>query len=341
MSSSPHTDERPLVVACLRITDLRARVDTLSGAVERDPWGIGWPAPDAAALEYALRAAEAWSGRVMAVAAGSAAADPLLAEARALGAEVLRIPLDDEDDKGYAAELATDEHRLARLIAAALATIGRPVLVLCGDRSADRGTGALPAFLAHELGAAQALGLVHLELGHGGPDAAVPDRTLPDRAVPDRAEADPAVPDRAVLAERRLDGGWRERLRVPLPAVCSVEPAGVTLRRASLDGALASVGRPVPVAAVAPRPRAPGERLLQVGPTRPFRPRTRILSAPAGADPRRRVLALTGALVAHDPPAVIGPVGATEAADALVDFLVRHGYLDTPPAPGRCPGGTP
>ncbi len=97
-------------------------------------------------------------------------------------------------------------------------------MVVCGDRSVDRGTGALPAFVAHELGAAQALGLVALEVT--------------------AATGRPA--DLALSADRRLDGGWRERLRVPLPAVCSVEAAGVRLRRASLAGALAAEadGRP-------------------------------------------------------------------------------------------------
>jgi electron transfer flavoprotein beta subunit len=31
--------------------------------------------------------------------------------------------------------------------------------------------------------------------------------------------------------------------------------------------------------------------------------------------------------VAHDPPTIIGPVDAPEAADALLAFLDRHGYL--------------
>jgi electron transfer flavoprotein beta subunit len=39
-------------------------------------------------------------------------------------------------------------------------------------------------------------------------------------------------------------------------------------------------------------------------------------------------LSLTGALVAHEPPTIIGPVDAEQAADALLSFLERHGYLD-------------
>jgi electron transfer flavoprotein beta subunit len=70
----------------------------------------------------------------------------------------------------------------------------------------------------------------------------------------------------------------------------------------------------------------------RVGASQAFTPRTRVLPAPHDEDPRIRLLALTGALVAHDPPTLIGPVGADEAADELVGFLVRHGYLDAAPA---------
>jgi len=42
--------------------------------------------------------------------------------------------------------------------------------------------------------------------------------------------------DGKVLAERRLDYGRRERMRVPLPAVCSVEGAGTLRLRVTDDG---------------------------------------------------------------------------------------------------------
>jgi electron transfer flavoprotein beta subunit len=312
-------EPRPLVVACLRICDLRPEVNGITGAIRRDAWGIGLSAADGAALEHALRIAERWAARVLAVSVGPAAVDPVLREVSALGADVLRVPVPGaESDHPYERELGGDEQALARAIVAALRPWGPPSLVLCGDRSADRGTGALPAFLAHELGAAQALGLVSLEApappGHGG---------------------------RPLCAHRRLDGGWRERLAVPLPAVCSVEGAGVRLRRASLAGALSAAGAAVPTAG--PRPVAgegpdDGDGDQRVGTSRAFSPRTRVLPAPRDEDPRIRLLALTGALVAHDPPTLIGPIGAAEAADQLVAFLVRHGYLDGAPT-GAGAGG--
>ncbi len=295
----------PLVVACLRIGDLRPAVDPLEGTVTRDRLGVGLAPADAAALEHALRLADAWSGRMVAVCAGPASVEPVLADVAALGVAVVRVPLGDEDDAHrYLGELGRDERDLARTLVAALAPFGRPDLVVCGDRSVDRGTGALPAFLAHELGAAQALGLVVL------------------------APADPVGDRPTLLVERRLDGGWRERLRVALPAVCSVEGAGVRLRRAPLAGVLAAAGRPVPVDRSPAGAAAPGSGPCHVGAPRPYRPRTRVLPGPHDADPRLRLLALTGALVAHDPPALVHPADAAEAADVLVAFLVRHGYLD-------------
>jgi electron transfer flavoprotein beta subunit len=124
-----------------------------------------------------------------------------------------------------------------------------------------------------------------------------------------------------LIAERRLDYGRRERMRVPLPAVCSVEGAGVRLRRASLPASLAAAGATIPLAEV---PVAASR--VRVVRARPARPRPRHLPSPTGS-PRERLLALTGALLSHEPPVVVGPVGAAEAADELLDFLVRHGYL--------------
>jgi electron transfer flavoprotein beta subunit len=301
MTVDPLSDRRPLVVACLRVVDLRPEVDLLTGAVTSTRFGLGLSAADAAALESAFQVAEARGGHVLAVAVGPSSIEAVLREVVALGATVVRVA-DGESDADGTGPLTVDEHALARTIVAAIAPYGRPSVVLCGDRSADRGTGALPAFLAHELHAAQALGLVSL----GVEATATPDGEL------------------ALVAERRLDGGWRERLRVTVPAVCSIEGAGIRLRRASLEGALRAEATSVTVAHAMPA----AERPFRVGPVRVFEPRARVLPAPDSHDPRTRLLALTGALVAHDPPTIVGPVGAVEAVDAFLAFMARHGYLD-------------
>ncbi len=294
----------PLVVACLDPADLRPEVNSLTGEVQVDQRRVDLSAADEAALEYALRAGEAWDGQVVAVAAGPPSVEPILRRALALGARALRVPHGSTGAEGpeavRAADLAGQPGAVAGALAAAIKHLGSPALVVCGDRSPSRGIGAVPALLAHHLGAAQALGLVSLS---------VDDDSLIVRAV------------------RRLDGGWRERLRLRAPAVCSVEAAGVRLRRAALTATLRSAGEPVPVAAepVASLFEAEG---LHVGAPEPYRPRTKVVPAPAG-DTQDRLLALTGALKSHDPPRLVGPVGPEQGADELLSYLAAHGYLST------------
>lgn len=275
-----------LVVALLHPVDLRTTVDPLTGAVTHDPRRVALSASDEAALEHALVLGTAWGATVLAISAGGPEVEAPLREAVARGAQARRVAL----ESAYLEDLVRDEQALARALVAGIGE--RPDLVLCGDRSADRGTGALPAFLAHELEAVQAPGLVSLALVDGD-----------------------------LLGERRLDHGRRERMRIPLPAVCSVEAAGVHLRRASLPASLAAAEAPVEVV----RGVVPGAR-VRVVQARAARPRPRPVPAPTGSA-RERLLALTGALLSHEPPTLVGPVDAPEAADALLDFLVRHGYL--------------
>jgi electron transfer flavoprotein beta subunit len=300
----------PLVVVCLRHAAARPDVDLLTGTVRPPVHGAG-PAPaELAALELGLRFAAAWHGEVLAVTAGPPAAEATLRDALAAGAaEVLRVDWPEAD---YLDGLAADEQALAAALAGALRP-RQPVLVLCGDRSADRGTGALPAFLAHELGAAQALGLVSLALPGGTPGPAA-------------AEAGPAqeAGGLGLVGERRLPGGWRERLWIGLPAVCSVEAAGISLRRAPLDAMLASRRAGVPV--VRPAAAAAGSRdRLIAGPPRPYRPRTHEVPAAPAGPARERLAELSGVLVQRDPPALLGPATPEEAAAALLDFLRKTG----------------
>ena len=293
----------PLVVACLDPADLRPEVNPLTGEVRVDRRRADLSAADGAALEYALRAGEAWDAQVVAVAAGPPSVEPVLRQVLALGARAVRVPYGSTGAEGpepvRAADLAGDPGAVAAALAAAIQSIGSPALVVCGDRSPSRGIGAVPALLAHHLGAAQALGLVSL--------------TVDD--------------SQTVRAERRLDGGWREKLFLRAPAVCSVEAAGVRVRRADLAATLACAADPVEVAAehIGSRPDA-GE--LHIGPPRPYRPRTKVVPAPAG-DTQARLLALTGALKSHDPPRLVGPVGPEEGAEELLGYLATHGYVST------------
>jgi len=303
----------PLIAACLRHTDLSPGVDPVTGVITRRPHGAGASPAEFAALEIALRVAAAWGGRVLAVTAGPPDAGVTLREAVAAGAQALRVAWPAGEDRepgeaadgGYLADLAADEGALAKALAAMLRA-ERPALVVCGDRSADRGTGALPAFLAHELGAEQALGLVRLEV-----------------------EGD------RLIAERRLPAGRRERLLVGTPAVCSVEAAGVRLRRAALPAMRAAVSAAIPVV----NPDVPPSPVLTSRP-RPYLPRTRIVPPVPAGTARERLLAIAGVLADHEPPTLIGPVSPAAAATELLAYLHRTGYIGQPPAAAQTPGGS-
>lgn len=237
---------------------------------------------DLAALEHAVRLGD----RCVAVTVGPPPADEVLRTALAAGAgDVLRIegPFCAEDDgrqvAGAVANAVTERY-------------GTPGLVLCGHPS----TGAVPAFLAAELGAAQALGLVAL-----------------------------ADVDGELHGVRRLDGGYRERLSIPLPAVCSVEADTIPLRRASLPSVLAARRATIPV--VSAHVPTPTHRIRASAP-HPYRPRPTELPAPTGRRPHDRLLTLIGTAVDVRAARVITPAGPAEAADELLGYLREHGYLD-------------
>ncbi|MFF4354973.1 mycofactocin-associated electron transfer flavoprotein beta subunit [Streptomyces sp. NPDC001530] len=273
-----------LIVAALRWADERASVHPPTGALDAGPLAGGADAADSCALEHALLLAKAYGGRCVAVTVGPAAADEMLREALARGASyALRVSGPDHDDEATARSLA---EALTR-------RLGRPDIVVCGDRPADRGTASTPAFLAAFLSAAQACGL--LELSAAGA---------------------------SLHAVRRLDNGRRERLEVPLPAVCSVEPGGVRPRRASLPAELAA--RTAEIACT--RVEGPPPR-VRAGAVRPYRPRPMVCPPPEGHDPLERVLAITSAYQERIPPRLVVPPTPTAAADELLAYLREHAYV--------------
>jgi len=280
--------EPGFIAAALKWVDLRPDVDPLAGTVRHDSRTAGFSPADAAALEWALRLGEAWQLPVTAITAGppgvsgSSGAQAVLRDAAAFGPRRLVLVTADGDAPSEA-------------IAGALAPLlDGATVVCCGDYSADRGSGSVPAFLAHQLKAAQALGLTGLTPGERG----------------------------CLAAQRRLDGGRREHLRVTVPAVISVEPGAARLRRAPLAGLLAAQQAAIEVAdgAVTHRHR------VQVMRTAPYRPRPKMLAPPRDPLPRARLLALTGALTERTPPRVVR-APCDEAADELVGYLKDRGYL--------------
>ncbi len=237
---------------------------------------------DRAALEVGLRLAEATHDAVTAVTVGGPSAERALRDCLAVGAaHAVRVDAP--------ADLASAQ------VAAAVASVADDARwVVCGDASADRGSGSVPAFVAAELGAAQALGLVEVE---------------------------PTADGSGVRAVRRLDGGRRELLDLTAPAVLSVEGSVARLRRAALGAEVAARAAPIEVR---PGPAGP---VVQPRSIKPYRPRARVMAMPAG-DALARVRALTvlgaapaasGEVVTLDPPA---------AAARILDALHGWGYLD-------------
>ena len=271
------------VAVALKRVDLRPEVDPLTGTVRHDRRSSGLSLADAAALEWALRLGEAWELPVTAITAGPAEAQSVLRDAAAFGAgRLVRVP----------EEAGAPSEAVARSLAPLL---GGAVVVCCGDYSADRGTGAVPAFLAGELAAAQALGLTRLTPEGAG----------------------------VLVGQRRLDGGRRERLRASAPAVISVEPGAARLRRAPLSGLMAASQATIETAAT---DRVTDRRRVHVLRTVPYRPRPKTLPPPSGGSPRDRLLALTGSESERTPPRVVR-AAPEEAADELIRYLKDQGYL--------------
>lgn len=240
---------------------------------------------DQAALETALVLGASRGEDVVAVCVGPVGAEAALRTAIACGAtRAVRLEL---------AGLAEPDEADSRDVAAAIATVAASATtVLCGDYSLDRGSGSVPAFLAHHLGAAQALGLVSVE----------------------------HVDTTGVRAVRRLDGGRREVLDVQTPCVLSVEGSVAALRRAGLKAALASRTAPVEVERVVARHHP------HSGVAMPFRPRARALPAPTGDAALDRLRALTDAGGSTHRGETI-ELPPAEAAARIVDALRSWGYL--------------
>jgi electron transfer flavoprotein beta subunit len=249
---------------------------------------------DEAALELALEL-EPVHGSVTVVCVGPRGADTVLRDALAAGAtRAVRIDSDvDADSRDVANALAT--------------VVGDADFVLCGDYSRDRGTGSVPAFLAHELGIAQALGLVELDTQVGPGDATRPRRGL-----------------------RRLDGGRREVLDITAPAVISVEGSVRRLRRASLSAAVRAKSADIETV-------LPSSPTLDTAATHhvpalvtPYRPRARSLPAPAGSvlTRVREILDVGGVEESNSETVTLEPA---DAAARILDQLERWGHLTALP----------
>lgn len=270
------------VVVALKWSARRRHVDPVTGVVSTDPRSMGLTDMDEAALEWALRMGNDWGTEVVAVTVGPPAAEGALQVALASGVDrAIRV---DAPETVSPAEVAK-----------ALADVvhdSHPMVAVTGVHGVNRASASVPAFLAHWLGAEQALGLVDVDINFEEPGM--------------------------LTVLRRVDGGARERLRVSAPAVISVEGSTATLRRASLK---AMLGADVSSIHVASNRVAPGsDPTVGSATTRPYRPRTQLVPAPQGDSALDRILELTDAATPRTPPRTV-ELQPVEAAVVILDQL--------------------
>lgn len=241
-------------------------------------------AADQAALELGLRTGESTGDDVVVVTVGPESADKILRDALACGAHrAIRIDAP--------ADVSTRE--AASAAARSLSSLGSITLIWCGDYSADRGSGAFPAFLAAQMNLEQSLGLIRVDFNNVG--------ALPMEVV------------------RRLDGGRREKSRVVSTAVLSVEGSLARLRRASLGRTLSAQSQPIEVV---PSSISAVESPIE----KPYRPRARVIPAPRGETPLDRVRSVTES---SSPKGSADPVTLEprKAAEVILARLREWGYV--------------
>jgi len=165
--------------------------------------------PDSYALEEALRLRDEHSAEVVAVTAGAANNTTAIRDALAKGAD-RGIFIEDNLFAGVAEPLAT-----ATALAAAIRKES-PDLVLTGLQSDDAGFGQTGVVLAELLGLPHATIIVELKT----------DGTTLD-------------------AKRELEAGWFQRLRLPLPALLTIQSGINKPRYATLMGIKKAKNKPL------------------------------------------------------------------------------------------------
>jgi electron transfer flavoprotein beta subunit len=181
------------------VRDSSLRLDAAGRWIEESGLSFEINEPDAYALEEALRLKEGHGGEVVVLCAGPARAAQTIREALAKGADrAIHI----EEDK--LAEL--DTLGVARLLAAAL-TAEKPDLVLTGLQSDDLGAGQTGVVAAELMGLPHATIIMQVE-----------------------------VNGTSLRVKRELEDGWFQHIRLPLPAVLTIQSGINKLRYATLMG---------------------------------------------------------------------------------------------------------
>jgi electron transfer flavoprotein beta subunit len=171
--------------------------------------------PDAYALEESLRLKERHGGEVVVCSAGPARVAQVIREALARGAD-RAIHVEDDGLAG------ADAFVVAESLAAAMRD-ERFDIVLTGLQSDDQGFAQTGVILAERLGLPHATIIMEVQ-AEGG----------------------------TLRVKRELEGGWFQWVKMPLPAVLTIQSGINQLRYATLKGIMAAKKKEIRKAAMAP-----------------------------------------------------------------------------------------
>ncbi|MCU0256795.1 MAG: electron transfer flavoprotein subunit beta/FixA family protein [Vicinamibacterales bacterium] len=180
--------------------------------------------PDAYALEEGLRLREKHGGEVVVCSAGPARVSQALREALARGADrAIHV-----DGDGFA---SADAGVVAGALASAMAA-EQFDLILTGLQSDDQGFAQTGVLLAAHLGIPSATIIMEVEVGEG-----------------------------ALRVKRELEGGWFQWVRLPLPALLTIQSGINQLRYATLKGIMAAKKKEIR-RVEAPAATAPAQQIV-------------------------------------------------------------------------------
>ena len=222
--------------------DSAIHIDSRGTWIEEDDLSFEINEPDAYALEEALLLKEKHGGEVVVLCAGPERAGRTIREALAKGAD-RAIHIVSED------LVSLDTLGLARLLASAVSG-EKPDLILAGLQSDDLGLGQTGAVLAEMLG-------------------------IPHASIVMKVQVDGGT----VEVKRELEDGWFQSVRLPTPALLTIQSGISPLRYATLMGIKKAKTKEVRqvAAAALPPPGLPTARLRRIYPPQ-RKKETRILT---------------------------------------------------------------
>src|SRR5687768_1479782 len=185
--------------------------------------------PDAYALEAALQLRERHGGEVVVSSAGPSRVQQVIREALARGAD---RAIHVEDDRLGAA----DAFVTADALAAAMASETFD-LVLTGLQSDDQGHAQMGVILAERLGVPHSTIVMEIRIGGEG-----------EGGGGEGGEGEV----RDVRVKRELEGGWFQWIRMPLPALLTIQSGINQLRYATLKGIMAAKKKEIRKVALPP-----------------------------------------------------------------------------------------